>query len=172
VVRTNEAFGQAIADLRALIAHLRATRGAPAVGVMGMSLGGYTTALLATIDPELAFAIPIIPAADMAELMWGHGADSPQRRRAEAVGVDLALLREVFRVHAPLERALRIAPERCMIVAGRGDRITTPQQAEALHRHWGAPALHWFPGGHLAQIGRGDAFRAIRRHLRALGLAR
>jgi pimeloyl-ACP methyl ester carboxylesterase len=171
VVRTNEAFGQAVHDLRALIAHLR-DRGAPSVGVMGMSLGGYTTALVATVEADLAFAIPIIPAADMAALMWRHGETSPQRRRAEAVGVDGVLLQNVFRAHAPLARAPRVPFERRMIVAGRGDAITTPEQAEALWRHWGEPAIHWFPGGHLAQIGRGDGFRAIRAHLCGLGLTR
>ena len=32
--------------------------------------------------------------------------------------------------------------------------------------------LHWFPGGHLAQVGRADALRAVRRQLDALGLTR
>jgi len=171
LVRTNEAFGQSIFDLRALIKVLR-DRGAPSIGVMGMSLGGYTTALLATVVDDLAFAVPIIPAADMARLMWRHGKDSPQRRRAEAVGVDGTLLQDVFRVHAPLHRAPRIPHERRMIVAGEGDRITTPDQARDLWSHWDEPAIHWFPGGHLAQIGRGDGFRAIRRHLSGLGIPR
>ncbi|RMH38047.1 MAG: abhydrolase domain-containing 18 [Deltaproteobacteria bacterium] len=171
IVRTNEAFGQAVHDVRALLAHLR-QRGAPVVGVMGMSLGGYVTALLATVEPDLAFAIPIIPAADMARLMWRRSDRSPQRRRAERVGVDRTLLSDAFRVHAPLRREPVVPWERRMIVAGRSDRITPPDQARDLWTHWGQPAIHWFPGGHLAQIGRGDAFRAIRRHLAGLGLAR
>jgi pimeloyl-ACP methyl ester carboxylesterase len=56
-----------------------------------------------------------------------------------------------------------------MIIAGRGDRITPPDQAEALWHHWQRPPLFWFPGGHLAQVGRGDAFRAMGRFLRGLG---
>ena len=47
-LRTNEGFGQAIFDLRALARFLR-DRGASAVGAMGMSLGGYTTALWASV---------------------------------------------------------------------------------------------------------------------------
>src|SRR5258706_8610108 len=43
-LRTNEGFGHAIYDLRALTRFLRA-RGSSTVGVMGMSLGRYTTAL-------------------------------------------------------------------------------------------------------------------------------
>lgn len=168
VVRTNEAFGQAIWDLRGLGLHLRAG-GATAVGAMGMSLGGYTTALWATIDPALAFAVAMIPAVDMSELMWRHGETSPARRRAAAAGVSATLLAEVFAVHAPTTRPCLVPHRHRMIVAGHGDRITPPDQAERLRAHWGDCAIHWFPGGHLAQIGRGDAFRAVRRHLAAAG---
>jgi len=170
VVRTNEAFGQAIHDLRALADELRAS-GAPAVGVMGMSLGGYTTALWASIDDQLAFAVAMIPAVSMAELMWRHGEDSPSRRRAASAGVSRELLAEVFAVHTPTTRAPRIARDRLTIIAGKGDRITPPEQAERLHAHWGGD-LHWFAGGHLAQVGRADALRAVRRKLDDLGLTR
>jgi len=168
VVRTNEAWGQAIHDLRALRAHLELSGGV--VGVMGMSLGGYTAALWASLDDRLAFAVPIIPAVDMADLMWRHGEDSPDRRRAIKAGVSGELLREAFAVHAPTTRAVKLAPERLMIVAGKGDRITPPDQAERLWKHWGEPAIHWFAGGHLAQVGRAEALRAIRRRLDALAL--
>jgi pimeloyl-ACP methyl ester carboxylesterase len=168
LVRTNEAFGQAIHDLRALAAWLRG-RGAPAIGAMGMSLGGYTTALWATIEP-LDFAVAMIPAVSMSDLMWRHGAHSPARARAEKAGVSGDLLDDVFRVHAPTTRPPLPARERLMVVAGQGDRITPPDHAELLRAHWGGCAIHWFPGGHLAQVGRGDAFRAVRRHLDALDL--
>ncbi len=171
LVRTNEAFGQAIHDLRALAAHLRGL-GAPAVGAIGMSLGGYTTALWASIDPALAFAIAMVPAVSMSELMWRHGEEGPTRRRAAKAGVSEDLIASVFAVHAPTTRRVLVARERLMIVAGEGDQITPGDQARRLRAHWGDCAIHWFPGGHLAQVGRGDAMRAVRAHLAATGLGR
>jgi pimeloyl-ACP methyl ester carboxylesterase len=109
----------------------------------------------------------MIPAVSMADLMWRHGETSGLRQRAEAAGVNRELLGAAFAVHAPLERPVATPRERLMIVAGRGDRITPPDQARALWRHWSEPELHWFPGGHLAQVGRGRAFAEVRRHLRA-----
>ena len=50
-------------------------------------------------------------------------------------------------------------------VAGEGDRICPPDHAERLRVHWDGCAIHWFPGGHLAQVGRGAGFRAVRRLL-------
>jgi pimeloyl-ACP methyl ester carboxylesterase len=84
------------------------------------------------------------------------------------VGVSQDLLDAVFAVHSPLARPVAVDKHRLLIVAGEGDRITPPDQARALWRHWGQPADHWFPGGHLAQVGRGDAFRRIRQHVAPL----
>lgn len=187
---TNEGFGQAIYDLRALSRFLRA-RGAPAVGAMGMSLGGYTAALWASVagrppgarpggaasdgrapenDPGgIDFAVAMIPAVSMAWLMWRHGEGNPVRRAAARAGVTEDLLADAFAVHAPTTRPPRLPRARLAVIAGRGDRITPPEHAEELARHWGVE-VGWFAGGHLAQVGRGDALRAVRRQLGALDL--
>ncbi len=173
-LRTNEGFGQAIWDLRSLARWLRG-RGASAVGAMGMSLGGYTTSLWASVaGPADAggvdFAVAMIPAVSMARLMWRHGEANPTRKRAARAGITEELLAETFAVHAPLSRPARLPPERLAVIAGRGDRITPPDQAEALAAHWGVP-ISWFEGGHLAQVGRSDALRVVRRQLGGLGFA-
>jgi pimeloyl-ACP methyl ester carboxylesterase len=172
-MRTNEGFGQAIYDLRALSQFLR-SRGSSAIGVMGMSLGGYTTALWASVaGPDdvggVDFAVAMIPAVSMARLMWRHGESSPQRKRAASAGITEELLADAFAVHTPTSRPVRLMRERLAVIAGRGDRITPPEQAEALAVHWGVEPL-WFDGGHLAQVGRGDALRSVRRQLGELRL--
>jgi pimeloyl-ACP methyl ester carboxylesterase len=172
-LRTNEGFGQAIYDLRALAMWLRA-RGASAVGAMGMSLGGYTTSLWASIagpadDGGLDFAVAMIPAVSMSRLFWSHGERNATRRQAVDAGITEDLLADAFAVHAPTTRPVRLPPARLAVIAGKGDRITPPEQAEALARHWGVAPL-WFDGGHLAQLGRAEALRAVRRQLCALGL--
>ena len=104
------------------------------------------------------------------ELMWRHGEDGATRRRAAEAGVSEELIASVFAVHAPTTRRVLLPRERLMIVAGQGDQITPADQAERLRAHWGGCAIHWFPGGHLAQVGRGDAMRAVRAHLALAGL--
>ena len=83
-------------------------------------------------------------------------------------GITEDLLVDAFAVHAPTTRPSRVARDRLFVIAGRGDRITPPEQAEALAEHWGVE-IRWFDGGHLAQVGRGDALRDVRRSLGALG---
>jgi pimeloyl-ACP methyl ester carboxylesterase len=172
-VRANEGFGHAIYDLRALALALRA-RGTSAIGAMGMSLGGYTTALWASIAGTgdaggIDFAVAMIPAVSMARLMWRHGEDSPMRKRAANAGVTEDLLVDAFAVHAPLTRPVRVAHR--FVIAGRGDRVTPPSEARELAKHWGVDVA-WFDGGHLAQVGRGAAIRDVRRALGAAGFVR
>jgi pimeloyl-ACP methyl ester carboxylesterase len=169
LVRTNEAFAQGIYELRALLRWLESS-GAGPVGAFGMSLGGYTTALLAAVEPRLAFAVPMIPLAALPEMMWSTGAGDPRLARAVEHGWSLEALRAFFRVHAPLARRPLVPHDRRLIIAAVGDRICPPPHAEALWRHWGQPRLHWYPGGHLAQFRRGVALREVRRLLRDAGI--
>jgi pimeloyl-ACP methyl ester carboxylesterase len=173
-MRTNEGFGQAIFDLRGLSRFLRG-RGASAVGVLGMSLGGYITALWASVAGPadaggIDFAVAMIPAVSMARLMWRHGEASPERAHAVKAGISEDLLADAFAVHAPTTRPARLARDRLFVVGGRGDRITPPEHAEALAAHWSVP-VRWFDGGHLAQLGRGEVLRDVRRALGQLGFA-
>lgn len=165
LVRTNEAFAQAIFELRALHAYARA-HGAGAVGAFGMSLGAYTTALLAALEPALAFAVAMVPLASLADMMWATSRGDARVARAAANGWDLDALRAFFRVHAPLVRPSLVPRERRLVIAALGDRICPPAHADALWRHWDRPRIHWYPGGHLAQFRRSRALREVRTLLR------
>jgi dienelactone hydrolase len=168
--RTNEGFGQAIWDARSLMRLLVARGARPETAAIGMSLGGYTASLLATVE-ELVGLCAYIPVASFADLMWDHGERSPERARAEREGITRELLKEAYRVHTPLARVPRLPSERVVIASSAGDRIAPPEHAAWLATHFGCRELR-LPGGHLLQIGRGEAFRAFARVLAAQGLLR
>jgi hypothetical protein len=164
IARTNEAFGQATWDLRRLIARLR-NDGAPAVGVMGMSLGGYTASLLATVEKDLDFAVPFIPLADLTEVVAEHEA-------LRGVTVPPSLVEAGKRAMAlvrPLARPPLLPPEKMMVVGAVGDRITRASHAESLAAHFGCE-LVTFPGAHLLQFGRRAAFASIAKLLARRGI--
>ncbi len=160
---TNEGFRQAMADLRDLT-HWFRQRGHSKVGLMGMSLGGYTTSLAATLDSELSFAIPIIPLASVADFARDQGRLG---NNAEQTALEHNALEAVHRVVSPLARKPAIDPKRVLVVGAKADRITPVEHARRLAHHFGAPLDTW-PGGHLLQVGRSDAFRRIGRFLREI----
>ena len=158
-LRTLEAVAQAIADLRALAAWLL-SEGAASVGVIGMSLGGYMAALFASIEPGLDFAVPVIPVASFADILWHRAGIRGEHDDARDAGIDLALLRKLFAPHCPLTYQPLVRAERRLVIAGEADRIVPPEHPAALAAHWQA-AVEWFPGGHLAQLGRDRALARL-----------
>lgn len=171
VNRINEAIAQAVFDLRIFMDHLEET-GVPRMGVTGVSLGGFTSALLASVDSRLSFAIPNVPVASIADLVleW------------QPIGslVDLALhatkrsvrdARHLLSVSSPLSYPPRLPKERLMIIGGVGDRLAPPKHSRLLWEHWGRCRIHWFPGSHLVHLDRGEYFRQMRKFLREIEFA-
>ncbi len=168
-LETNAAFGQTIWELRRLSGWLR-QQGAPAIGVHGLSLGGYTTALFASVERGLACAVPAIPVVSFPDLL---AADRSPREQAlrERHGLPDTLLREVFAPHAPLGHRPRVPHEGRLIVGARADRICPPTHAHALWEHWERPAIVWTPGSHLVPIGRQATRARVAEHLASTLLA-
>lgn len=162
-----DGFRQAMFDLTTLTAFLRA-EGASAVGAIGMSLGGFSTALLGTVDPSLDFVIPLIPIASFADHVRdnGHFPGTPEERAA---------LYEAFDgVHAPIDplrRAVLVPPAGRAVIAGREDRVTPPAHAERIARHFSVPVTY-FDGAHLLQLGRDRAMLGVLDRLFLSGVLR
>jgi hypothetical protein len=156
--RTVEGFGQALWDLRSLLGWMRA-RGAPLAGVAGMSLGGYTAALAATVEARLDYAVLYIPLADLAGVAVEHEA-----LRGRTIPASLADAgRRALALVSPLERAPLLPGEKMLVVAAEVDRITAARtHATRLSAHFRAPMVT-FPGSHLVQLGRDVGFAAMER---------
>jgi dienelactone hydrolase len=144
---TVHAEAQAMWDLRRLLSWIRA-QGAPQVGAHGLSLGGYNTALLASLDAELACAIPGIPATDFTRLTWRHGPPL-HLRYAEHEGLVHDEAAEVLQVISPLTLEPLVPKERRYLFAATSDLLVPPDQVRDLWRHWGRPRIVWYPGGHV-----------------------
>jgi hypothetical protein len=169
LVRTNEGFIQTCQDLRALLAAIIERRGAP-VGMMGSSLGGYTSALIASLDPRLDFVVPIMAPASMAGLMWDHGEGDPFRRHAERRRHDPRALPP--RLGPPLAAHYqpKVPWERRLIVGAADDILVRPVDVDVLWDHWQRPRRFTFTGGHILQVGRRAYVRELARFLRDLHL--
>jgi dienelactone hydrolase len=159
VGRTNEAVRQAVYDVDLVRRWIAADSGRP-VGVLGLSLGGYVAAVLASLYDDLAFVIPLVPPVTLDALA--------SSLLAGTSSISLADLRAGYVVHCPLRHALAVPRERVLIVGARGDYIVPPEHAYALWRHWGEPPIHWYSGSHVAPFHRVRLVARIAAHLDAL----
>ncbi len=174
LVRTNEAMAQAIYDLRSLALWLASEDDLP-IGVVGVSLGGYTAALWASLD-LLSFAIPIVPLVSMGEMAWrmlqatcSEYADLPFC--ALLTSVTEKEIDEAYAIHCPLSYQPKVRTDRRMIIAGLGDSIVPSNQPYSLWEHWEKPCIHWFDGQHLEQMSQREAFNVVHEFLTSHQLA-
>ena len=158
-----EAILQGVHDARILIGHLL-REGVPRVGVTGLSLGGYTTGLLAAAEPKLDFAVPNAALSWLPDVMdnWFPASLTGKVGRRLG-GLDDETIAGALAVHSPLSYPPALPRKRLMIVAGLGDRLAPPSQSEMLWEHWKRPQIHWFPGSHVLHFGRAAYLEAMRR---------
>lgn len=154
------AESQTLWDLRRCLAWLRANEEQPRIGVLGYSLGGYNTALLANFEGELDFAIAGIPVIDFARTLWRVLPHSHLRYFAQR-GLDEERYRNILRPVSPLALPPKLAQEKRHIFAATGDRLVSPEHPLMLSKHWNVP-VSWYQGSHLSVRHEHDAREAIR----------
>jgi hypothetical protein len=155
-------LAQAVWDVRQLLAYVRSRTGQP-VGIMGLSLGGCVTALVASLA-DVHAAVLLVPLVDMPRLML----ETAERQGASPDTIEVA--RRAVPLMAPvspLALTPRVPRERRFIVAGTLDRFVRPTgQAVALVRHWDDPEVTWYHGGHISMFWDRRARTAIDAALR------
>ena len=166
-----EAMAQAVHDFRSVLDYLEYT-GVDRVALTGMSLGGYASALIAGVDDRVQAVIPNVPVVTPqsafddwfpANLLVGLG--------NRLTGADPETLSAANAYHSPLNYAPLVAKERRLIIAGLGDRLAPPRQAERLWEHWDRCAFHWFPGNHVLHVSQPDYLRRMTRFLQPFMLS-
>ncbi len=161
---TNAVMDQAVWDLRRLAGFLRA-EGAPAVGVFGLSSGGVAAAVLASVEERLACAVVMTAPSSLEALFW-RLLGPARSAEVRAAGLTPHILERAWARHAPLRLRPRVPHAARLVVGGLADRIVPPEQVTALWEHWGQPAVHWFPGTHVAWRQTAAIRQRIATHLR------
>jgi hypothetical protein len=143
-------LAQAAWDVRRILSWVRAQDPA-ALGLYGVSLGGYTTALVAGLDGDLDLALAGIPVSDFPTLFELQNPPIIRQRSLEH-GILGPLADDVHRVVSPLALDPLVPVESRAIFAGLGDRLAHPRQAHDLWQHWDRPRIRWYPGNHVGYL--------------------
>jgi len=161
-----EAMAQAVHDFRSLIDYLEFT-GVDRIALTGMSLGGYTSALIASVDDRIQAVIPNVPVVTPEKTAdeW-FPANQMVRLRNLIADTDHELAGAASMYHSPLNYPPLVPEDRRLIIAGLGDRLAPPQQAELLWEHWDRCAFHLFPGNHILHVSQPDYLRRMTQFMR------
>lgn len=168
--RFNEAVAQSVFDFRILLKWLQREQGVEQVGVTGLSLGGFISSMLASVEPNLAFALPNVPIISVADLVleW-QPLGALMRAALRASRLSSTDARRLLAVSCPLTYPALLPRERLMIVGGAGDRLAPPKHSKLLWDHWQRCRMHWFPGSHSIHLDRGEYLTEMARFMMGIG---
>jgi hypothetical protein len=144
-----EAMAQAVHDFRS-------------IALTGISLGGYTSALVASVDDRLEAVIPNCPVVTpktMFDQWFPANKLVDLGLRLSGIGPDELVAGLSY--HCPLNYPPLVPKDRRMIITGLGDRMAPPDQALMLWEHWDRCALRWFPGSHVMHVSQLDYLRRM-----------
>ncbi len=155
VAWTAEFMGQAVYDLAATIMALK-DLGAPEVGLVGASLGGYLTGLFLGLSPAPAFGAMMVPAVHFARPLGPEAFPLP-------FVVDQAFkekIQKVLGLHSPLNFKPQIPKDRILVIASRGDRLCPVEFTYELCEKWDWPRHCFLTGGHWLIFNQGARGKA------------
>lgn len=170
VAGINEAFAQGVCDFRVFSRFLRQAHGVEKLGVTGVSLGGYTASLLASLESDLEFAIPNVPLVSVFDVaMTWAPIGTLLKPLLRLKGISEADARRMLAMHSPLTFQPKIPRDRLFIIGGVGDRLAPPSHSVLLWEHWQRCRIHWFAGSHLLHLDKGAYLRQTGDFLREIG---
>ena len=170
VMDSLHAASQAVWDARRLISWLRHHEGAPAVGVIGHSLGGYAAALLSCLEGGLDCVVAGNPAVDPSRLFW-RNALSLATRYLKIAGVTEEKMGALLRPISPLVLEPLVGHGGRAVFAGVADRVVPATEAESLWRHWEEPRIVWHQGTHRAFLDTAEGRALVTAALRGTRFA-
>ena len=157
-------------DIRRLLSWLRLPeQDAPAVGVLGHSLGGYTAALLAGLDDNIDAVISANPSVDPSHMFWRDGL-SAATRYLKTYGTTQKKSDQLLSVVSPLVFEPRVPKAGRAVVASVADRIIPASEPHSLWEHWDQPRVVWHQGTHFGLLQTSQGKEAVRETLRDGGV--
>jgi len=148
-LRIAEAFGQGVAEIRALTGWLL-NQGCPSIALFGISLGGWLAGLTATRDSRLTAIVLGVPgvrrdyrATRGERVLWPPMRKALERQTAAREALDQTMMN--------LTRSQPVIPrENILLIQGRYDLLVEAEQTEELWRKWKQPEIWRLPHGHLS----------------------
>ena len=141
---------QAVLDVRRAAAWLAAQDEVDAdqLGIMGVSLGGITSALAATAEPRLKNVCLILAGGDIGQVAWDARELRKFREGWVAKGGDKQSLTALLAKVDPVTYAENARGRRILMLNARQDEVIPPACTESLWRALGQPEIVWWDAGH------------------------
>jgi dienelactone hydrolase len=145
---------QAVLDIRRAVTWLasRPDVNADAIGIFGISLGGITAALAASVEPRITSACLLLAGGDIAQAGWNAAQAQTLRERWLAQGRTREEYVQALSVVDPVTYAAAARGKRILMLNATDDEVIPRDCTLQLWKALGEPELRWMRGGHYSVI--------------------
>ncbi|QKE76190.1 hypothetical protein HPK19_24950 (plasmid) [Arthrobacter citreus] len=147
IERTVQAVRQAVVDLRSFIQSIKNRQQGP-VFVVGLSLGGFITNLLATVEDQVDAMVSIFYVNSLAHTIWNTAPGKFIKKELLENGVRYQEISEHFKI---LEASLvppKIKQDHILLLSAKYDQYVDIEDADVLWNAWNKPRRIIYNCGH------------------------
>ncbi len=152
--KTVAGMRQAVLDIRRARAWLAARDEVDAdqTGILGISLGGITTALAATAEPRFTKICPMLAGGDMAAVVWQSKEFPEVRRYWLARGGTKQSLLTLMKTVDPVTYGENVRGRKILMINALHDEVIPRHCTDSLWQAFGKPEIVWYDAGHYSAI--------------------
>jgi dienelactone hydrolase len=145
---------QAILDIRRARAWLEAQDEVDdaQLGVFGVSLGGITAALAATLEPRFSKVCPMLAGGDVAQVAWESPELARVRREWQARGQSREDVQKLLVSIDPVTYAANLGKRQVLMLNASRDEVIPRSCTDSLWRAFGEPRIVWYDAGHISAL--------------------
>jgi dienelactone hydrolase len=147
---TVQGMTQAVKDVRYATAWLanRPEIDAEQLGIMGISLGGITSALSLTAEPRLHKACLLLAGGDIAQVAWQSKELRELRTKWETDGGTKETFFALMRTVDPAAYGENVRDRKILMLNASQDEVIPPACTKSLWKAFGEPPIIWWDAGH------------------------
>jgi dienelactone hydrolase len=122
------------------------------LGIMGISLGGITSALAATAEPRFSRVCLLLAGGDISQVAWESKELEKLRSKWVAGGGTKESLAELIKVVDPVTYAKKVPGRKVLMLNASHDEVIPKVCTESLWKAFGEPEIYWWDAGHYSAL--------------------
>lgn len=162
---SSEVFANAVSNCRSLISYLLEQNVASKVGIGGISLGGFVSSLVLSVDERVKSAILLAPVYNAPDIFmdWFPLKGLFQKILAEE-NINFSEFRHAYALCNALTFKPKIDSKHIVLLSGTFDVIAMPKHVRLLAEHWNQCDLYWLDYSHVGMTKLNPFYKEIKSH--------
>ncbi|MFA6448677.1 MAG: hypothetical protein WCX65_04345 [bacterium] len=142
---------QSVSDVEAAINWLK-SRGAPLIGMFGVSYGAMLSGLVGCVEPSVSFMMLVVPPVDLYDFFTQSQLGRLFENQNPVMFGEIAQYKEMFDSISLLNLKPQMSPERIFLALAEYDGMVRSPKIDELWRAWERPYMERYEHGHLSVI--------------------